>query len=306
MPESLTTTIAPQRRDTFSTPPHRTFSRAIVLGGGRIACDCLTLLNNAGIPVQAIQNDPSPFSLLQHTASRPGCSWQKLTEQQELTSFFLSVQQPTLVVSANNAWIIPQQVLDNPSLRFINYHNSLLPRHRGRNAPTWAIFSGDQYAGATWHHIDAGIDTGPIIAQKAVPITPLTTALQLVAQCMQAAAELFRQLLPHILSWSLPTVRPKHHLTEYHSSQTVPAQGLLDPTWSFPRISRFLRAVDYGPLDILPKPRLLREQSEPDSCPIITRYFLHNSQTPPPVPQAPDCRSLVIHRPDTSITLWLQ
>ena len=311
MPEATATPVAPLRRDNLTSPPlllppQSTFSQAIVLGGGRIACDCLKSLTDVGLPVHAIQNDPSPFSLLQHTANRPRCSWQMLTEQHSLTNHFLSIQQPTLVVSANNAWIIPPKVLDNPALRFINYHNSLLPRHRGRNAPTWAIFSGDSFAGATWHQIDAGIDTGPIIAQKTVPITPQTTALQLVAQCMQAASELFRQLLPHILSWNLPNVRPKDRLTEYHSSHTSPADGLLDPTWPFPKLSRFLRSLDYGPLEVLPKPRLLLNKAHPDDCPVITRYFLHNSQNLPPRPQTPNCTPHSIQRPDTSVTLWLQ
>lgn len=287
-------------------PPIAPFSKAIVLGSGRIACDCIQELASTGLPVLAIQNDNSAFSLLRRAANRPNCSWQEITDHGSLNDFFLNIRQSTLVVSANNAWIIPPDVLANPALRFINYHNSLLPRHRGRNAPTWAIFSGDQNAGATWHLLDSGIDTGPILAQTPVPVSPHTTALQLVAHCMQAAAELFRQFLPNILRWSLNLTHQSRALTEYHSSREVPADGLLDPNWTFPQISRLLRALDYGPLDILPKPRLLEQHLSPGQCPVIARYSIRSSSQPQPAADLAGCITRVISRPDADIVLWLR
>lgn len=284
---------------------HPVFTRAVVLGGGRIACDCLVALAAAGLPVHAIHNDTSPFSLLHRVAERPNCSWQKLADPEALTNFFLSIREPTLVVSANNAWIVPTKVLDNPNLRFINYHNSLLPRHRGRNAPTWAIYSGDQYTGATWHLIDSGIDTGPIIAQQTVAITPRSTALQLVAECMRAAAALFHQFLPGLLTWSFSTSPSAHDQSEYHSSHHVPAQGLLEPSWPLTRISRLLRSLDYGPLDILPRPRLLIPQLPPSLYPVIARYSIKSAVSTQPIPQVSGCSTHVIERPDASILLWL-
>lgn len=281
------------------------FTRAVVLGGGRIACDCLVALADAGLPVHAIHNDTSPFSLLHRAANRPNCSWQKLADPQALTRFFLSIHEPTLVVSANNAWIVPTKVLNNPSLRFINYHNSLLPRHRGRNAPSWAIYSGDQYTGATWHLIDSGIDTGPIIAQQTVVITPRCTALQLVAECMRVAAALFHQFLPGLLTWSFSTSPPVHDRSEYHSSHHVPALGLLDPTWPLTRISRLLRALDYGPLDILPRPKLMIPQLAPSDYPVIARYSIQPTGSTQSVRQVSGCSTHVIERPDASIVLCL-
>ena len=284
---------------------HTAFTRAVVLGGGRIACDCLVALASAGLPVHAIHSDTSPFSLLHRAANRPNCSWQKLADPESLTRFFLGIHEPTLVVSANNAWIVPTKVLDNPNLRFINYHNSLLPRHRGRNAPTWAIYSGDQSTGATWHLIDSGIDTGPIIAQQKVAITPHSTALQLVAECMRAAAALFHQFLPSLLTWSFSTSPPAQHRSEYHSSHHVPALGLLDPTWPLTRISRLLRSLDYGPLDILPRPRLLIPHLPSSQYPVIARYSIQSTVSMQPLPQVAGCSAHVIERPDASILLWL-
>ncbi|MFM7056340.1 MAG: formyltransferase family protein [Planctomycetota bacterium] len=300
MPDALTPSVF-----TPSVFTQAVFTQAVVLGGGRIACDCLTALADAGLPVHAIHNDSSPFSLLHRAANRPACSWQKLSKPQALTRYFLEIQAPTLVVSANNAWIVPAIVLQNPALRFINYHNSLLPRHRGRNAPSWAIYCGDQYTGATWHLIDSGIDTGPIIAQQRVPITPVSTALQLVAECMRAATSLFHQFLPRLLTWSLSSIPPMHSQTEYHAGRDVPARGLLDPDWPLPRISRLLRALDYGPLDILPKPRLLLPQLPDCQAPVIARYSIRNALCQIPVPPVPGCSPHLIQRPDASIVLWL-
>ena len=66
--------------------------------------------------------------------------------------------------------IVPERVLYAPRFKSICFHPSLLPRHRGASAINWAIIQGDSETGITWFWPDAGIDTGPILIQKRVPI----------------------------------------------------------------------------------------------------------------------------------------
>jgi methionyl-tRNA formyltransferase len=66
--------------------------------------------------------------------------------------------------------IVPERVLYEPRLKSICFHPSLLPRHRGASAINWAIIQGDSETGVTWFWPDQGIDTGPILIQKRVPI----------------------------------------------------------------------------------------------------------------------------------------
>lgn len=68
--------------------------------------------------------------------------------------------------------ILPERVLSVPKRGAIQFHPSLLPRHRGRSALNWAIVQGETETGLTIFWVDAGIDTGPILLQERVPIDP--------------------------------------------------------------------------------------------------------------------------------------
>jgi methionyl-tRNA formyltransferase len=68
--------------------------------------------------------------------------------------------------------IVPERILYTPRHTSICFHPSLLPRHRGASAINWAIIEGDAETGITWFWPDKGIDTGPILLQRHIPIGP--------------------------------------------------------------------------------------------------------------------------------------
>jgi methionyl-tRNA formyltransferase len=80
--------------------------------------------------------------------------------------------QPELTVMAFVTDILPERFLTYPALGTIQFHPSLLPRHRGGSALQWAIIQGDNETGLSIFWPDAGIDTGPILLQKRTPIDP--------------------------------------------------------------------------------------------------------------------------------------
>jgi methionyl-tRNA formyltransferase len=80
-----------------------------------------------------------------------------------------------LAVMAFVTLIVPESILYLPRQRSICFHPSLLPRHRGASAINWALIHGDAETGVTWFWPDKGIDTGPILIQKRVPIEPNDT-----------------------------------------------------------------------------------------------------------------------------------
>jgi len=82
---------------------------------------------------------------------------------------------PDLVVLAFVTDILPERLLDIPSIGTICYHPSLLPRHRGSSAINWAVIQGDTRTGLTILWADKGIDTGAILLQKEVAIAPHDT-----------------------------------------------------------------------------------------------------------------------------------
>lgn len=80
--------------------------------------------------------------------------------------------QPDLTVMAFVTDIIPAHFFDVPTHGTINYHPSLLPRHRGASAINWAVIMGDTQTGLTIFWPDGGIDTGFILLQKKIDIGP--------------------------------------------------------------------------------------------------------------------------------------
>ncbi len=75
-----------------------------------------------------------------------------------------------LAILAFVTLIVPERILYAPRYKSICFHPSLLPRHRGASGINWAIIAGDAETGVTWFWPDKGIDTGPILIQKHVPI----------------------------------------------------------------------------------------------------------------------------------------
>lgn len=80
-----------------------------------------------------------------------------------------------LAVLAFVTLIVPERILYAPRYKSICFHPSLLPRHRGASGINWAIIQGDTETGVTWFWPDKGIDTGPILIQKRVPIAESDT-----------------------------------------------------------------------------------------------------------------------------------
>jgi methionyl-tRNA formyltransferase len=80
--------------------------------------------------------------------------------------------EPDLNVMAFVTDIVPLSILNHPALGTIQYHPSLLPRHRGGSAINWAVINGEPKTGLTIFWPDEGLDTGPILLQKEVTIEP--------------------------------------------------------------------------------------------------------------------------------------
>lgn len=77
-----------------------------------------------------------------------------------------------LCVMAYVTDIVPMDIIEAPALGTIQYHPSLLPKHRGPSSINWAIINGDARTGLTIFWPDAGLDTGPILMQREVEVGP--------------------------------------------------------------------------------------------------------------------------------------
>jgi phosphoribosylglycinamide formyltransferase-1 len=89
---------------------------------------------------------------------------------------------PDLVVLAGFMRIVGPAVLARFPFRIVNVHPALLPAFPGTDGPAQAIAKGVRLSGCTVHLVDAGVDTGPILAQGAVPVLPTDDAASLHAR----------------------------------------------------------------------------------------------------------------------------
>jgi len=123
---------------------------------------------------------------------------------------------PDLVILAFVTDIIPEALLDIPPIGTICYHPSLLPRHRGASGINWAVIQGDTRTGLTILWVDKGIDTGPILLQKEIEITPADTTGSLYFNSLfPLGIEAFVEAVDLIKSGEAPKISQDDALATY-------------------------------------------------------------------------------------------
>ena len=139
--------------------------------------------------------------------------------------------------------ILPASLLNAPRLGTLNVHASLLPRHRGPAPIEWSILSGDTETGVTIMQMDAGVDTGPILAQARVQLAPDATAGPLEGELANLGARLMVRTLDDLANGRIATVpQPSEGAT--HAPRLRSEDGKLNPaTMSAQEIDRRVRAL---------------------------------------------------------------
>ncbi len=150
---------------------------------------------------------PSPVKTLAQNLSLPVL--QPVRARDEKFIVELRALQPELIVVAAYGQILPQSLLDLPQHGCLNVHTSLLPKYRGAAPIQWAIANGETETGVTIMKMDAGLDTGPIVAQRRLPILPEADSATLHDRLAQLGAELLEQTIPdYVGGRSLPQPQP--------------------------------------------------------------------------------------------------
>jgi methionyl-tRNA formyltransferase len=152
---------------------------------------------------------------------------------------------PALAVLADYGQIVPPPLLDLPH-GALNLHPSALPRFRGAAPVPAAILAGDQSTAVTLMRMDAGLDTGPIVAQVPVPLSGTERAPQLEARLARLGADLLERSLPGWLDGSL-TATPQPADGVVLTRPLRREDGRLDPARPAAELERMVRAYDPWP-----------------------------------------------------------
>jgi methionyl-tRNA formyltransferase len=187
---------------------------------------------------------PPPVKLLSDELGIPVIQPRRLSEPAAFEH--LKFWAPELIIVAAFGQILRPAVLDLPKLGCINVHGSLLPRWRGAAPIQAAILNGDETTGITIMCMDPGVDTGPLLSQKTIPIVPDDTSATLTNKLAVLGAELLIETLPGYLSGDLLPTPQDEHLATY-APMIKKEEGQLDFSLPASQVDRKIRAFNPWP-----------------------------------------------------------
>lgn len=190
---------------------------AAVNKSGRIHLD--SLCAGAGVPLHKIRNINDPHTL--HLLSAESLDW-------------------LFVVGWSQ--IARQEALSLPKRGVLGIHPTLLPEGRGRAAIPWAILKALPFTGATLFRVDDGVDSGPIIGQRKIPLEARETATTLYEKVKAAHRALVRDAWDSIIDGTVRWAPQDHSQATYWPGRT-PADGRITSSMTVEEADRLVRAV---------------------------------------------------------------
>jgi methionyl-tRNA formyltransferase len=250
------------------------FEKIVVIGCGKLAATALkyiaSLRDKYGFSLLFIEHELQEMSVIAKVCEEEKVPYLQQPDKALLTAYLDQIEEKTLIVSAGNYYLFRKSLLCKEHITVINFHNALLPKYPGRNAPSWAIYYGEKESGPTWHLVTEAVDAGEILWQKAHPITEDTKAYELTGHIMRLAQEGIEAFLEPFLAGEVPTLKqtfdPNRKM--FYSCE-IPADGCVSVKDDPAHLYRTLRAMDYGKFGPLP-PLALR--LEDGRCVEVVRY----------------------------------
>lgn len=187
---------------------------------------------------------PPPVKTLALELGLPLVQPEKLRQPEAVQQ--LRAWNPDLIVVAAFGQILKPEVLDLPRFGCLNVHASLLPRWRGAAPINAAILAGDEETGVTIMKMDAGLDTGGILAQRAFRLSPDVTAGAAFDALSALGADLLLESLPDYLAGKLtPVPQPEDGVT--YAPMLKKEDGRLDFARPADELERRVRAMNPWP-----------------------------------------------------------
>lgn len=155
---------------------------------------------------------------------------------------------PDVMFNVNNFDLIKAHLLDIPREGIINFHNGPVPKYRGVNIPSWAIINGEKRHAVTWHLVDEGVDTGPVVQESAFDLSDDETAISLIFRCIDEGIRILPRILDDYVAGKL-NATPQEGGGRYYSRKDTPNEGRIDFTQSCAAVDRFVRGLTFHPFN---------------------------------------------------------
>ena len=185
---------------------------------------------------------PSPVKILAEKLNLPVLQPLKARDEKFISE--LRELKPDLLVVVAYGQILPQTILDLPQFGCLNVHTSLLPKYRGAAPIQWAIADGEPETGVTIMQVDAGLDTGPILAMRRTPILLTDDSQSLHDRLAQLGAELLVETIPDFVAGKIsPQPQPAEGST--YAAKIKKEDGRIG--WSQPAVQIWNRLRAFTP-----------------------------------------------------------
>jgi methionyl-tRNA formyltransferase len=230
--------------------------RIVFAGTPAFAASVLARLLDAGHQVALVLTQPDrpagrglrplPSAVKQLSAGRGLEIFQPASLKDPRALERVKAMRPEAIVTAAYGLILPQQVLDVAAHGALNVHASLLPRWRGAAPIQRALLAGDRETGVTIIRMDAGLDTGPMLAQRTLPIGDEDDAQSLHDRLAALGADLMAAVLEEVAAGTA-RAQPQPLEGATYAAKIQGRESVLD--WSKParELERAVRAFRPAP-----------------------------------------------------------
>ena len=148
---------------------------------------------------------------------------------------------PDIIVANNWRTWIPPEIFDLPPHGTLNVHDSLLPAYAGFAPVIWALINGETEVGVTAHLMDADLDAGDIVLQRAVPVGPTDTATDLFHRTVDLIGPIVVDALAAIASGRRDFVKQDPAKASFFHKRSI-EDSRIDFGWPAADLERFVRA----------------------------------------------------------------
>jgi methionyl-tRNA formyltransferase len=233
-----------------------TAAKLLFAGTPEFALESLRALHGAGFVPAAVLTQPdrpagrgkkvteSPVKQFAREHDIP--VWQPETLKDADIVARIAEVEPDLMIVAAYGLLLPRAVLDLPQHGCVNVHASLLPRWRGAAPIQAAIIDGDSRTGISLMQMEAGLDTGPVIASASINIGGEETAGELQERLAALGGELLVQKIDEILHGKIAAIPQDDTLATY-AGKIRKRDAAIDWNLTAEQISRKIRAYDPVP-----------------------------------------------------------
>lgn len=222
--------------------------RVVVFGYGRLALVALDTLAGLGVTPAAVvvpgNRHGADVDMVVTRAREQSLTLMLQPHKKHLAPFLESVRalQPDVMLVWSYPMLLPPELTAIAPRGAFNVHSGKLPEYRGGHVMMWALINGEHETAATLHRIDAGIDTGPVVADERFPITAEDDIASLQGKLAIAGASLLAKWWPAIANGTAPQAPQDESRARYYRMRT-PDDGLIDWSKSNIEIQNLVRAL---------------------------------------------------------------